>query len=104
MKRTTILLCVCLFLPLANVSAWNDTGHMIVAQLAWRALSSGERARISTLLRAHPHYEELLNQDIPAGVNPEEWIFMRAATWPDMVRPASPGQPPKPARITASHR
>ena len=102
MRRTTVLLCLCLgiLLPFPTAFAWNDSGHMIVAQLAWRALSSGERTKISALLTNHPHYAELLNTNIPPGVDAKEWIFMKAATWSDMVRPGAG----KPAHITSYHR
>ena len=95
---------VLLFVLIINAQAWNGTGHMVVAELAWRKLSSGERKAVSELLRQHPHYAELLNIDIPKNADPDEWIFLRAATWPDMVRPARPGSPPKPQHITAYHR
>ncbi len=83
--------------------AWNNTGHMVVAELAWRSLSAGERSAVSQLLRQHPHYAELLAVDIPSDADRDEWIFLRAATWPDLVRPAPSGQPPQPAHITAYH-
>ena len=89
---------------LFKAAAFNGTGHMTVAELAWRKMSSGEHAAVGKLLEAHPHYRELLAQEFPAGVDTNEWIFLRAATWPDMVRPARPGQPPKPAHITDYHR
>ena len=93
-----LLVAVCLFA--CNVRAWNSTGHMTVAELAWRAMSRAERAAASQLLRNHPHYAELLEAGLVAGVDHDEWVFLRAATWPDLVRPAMPGQPPKPESIT----
>lgn len=77
---------------------------MTVAELAWRGLSPAQHAAISKLLRSHPHYSLLLEAGLPAGVDHDEWVFLRAATWPDLVRPAQPGQPPKPASITQYHR
>jgi len=93
-------LCLC-----ADVArAWDGTGHMTVAELGWRALPPAQRTAVSKLLRAHPHYALLLEAGLPAGVDHDEWVFLRAATWPDLVRPAQPGQPPKPASITQYHR
>lgn len=83
--------------------AWNDAGHMVVAELAWRNLSAGERTAVSQLLRRHPHYAELLAADIPAGADRDEWVFLNAATWADHVRPAPAGQPPRPTAITRYH-
>ena len=77
---------------------------MTVAELAWRALSRGERTAVSDLLRQYPHYTELLEAQLVAGVDHDEWVFLRAATWPDLVRPATHGQPPKPESITQYHR
>src|SRR5688572_21466169 len=100
MKRTLLLLSLSLsFLPLP-AAAWNDSGHMIVSELAWRRLSSTERNKISTLLQQHPHYAELLNTNIPANVDAKEWIFLKASTWSDMVRPGTN----KPPHIVAHHR
>src|SRR4051794_23019276 len=70
-----------------NLHAWNGTGHMTVAELAWRKMSGSERKAVSELLRQHPHYAELLNTNVPARVDRDEWVFLRAATWPDMIRP-----------------
>ena len=92
-----------LFLFNLNLFAWNGTGHMTVAELAWRKLSSGERKTVSQLLQAHPHYAELLNTNVPRNVERDEWVFLQAATWPDMVRP-SRGATPKPEHITVYHR
>jgi len=39
-----------------------------------------------------------------AATDTNEWIFLRAATWPDLVRPARTGSPPKPKFITDYHR
>ena len=48
--------------------AWNHVGHRTVAELAWRQLSPKQRDAASELLRHHPHYEEMLAADVPAGV------------------------------------
>ena len=69
--------------------AWNETGHMIVAQIAYRQLDEGQKQQIAAILRTHPHYQLYLTAKVPAGVNEDEWAFMRASTWPDFVRPAS---------------
>ena len=100
MKTKLLSLTVILMLLTSSVAsrAWNDTGHMTVAELAWLAMSSGERSAVTLLLQQHPHYDELLNKNVPAGVDAAEWIFLKAATWPDMVRP------PKAQHIEKYHR
>jgi hypothetical protein len=38
------------------------------------------------ILKQHPHYDEFLSAKRPDGISEEEWVFLRAATWPDWVR------------------
>lgn len=80
--------------------AWNNLGHRAVAELAWRQMDRAERRAASDLLRQHPHYNELLIAEVPRGVNTNQWAFLTAAVWLDMVRPAKAGQPHKPRSIT----
>lgn len=80
--------------------AWNTVGHRTVAELAWRNMDGHERRAVSELLKQHPHYKQLLAADVPKGVDTNEWVFLTAAVWPDRVRPAKHGQPPKPEFIT----
>ena len=67
--------------------AWNDLGHITVAQIAYRQLSGDERLAVVAILRQHPHFDTYFRK--PAGLDmPEdEWLFLRAATWCDYVRP-----------------
>ncbi len=83
-----------------SASAWNSVGHRTVAELAWRKLDKNERRAVSDLLKQHPHYKQLLAANVPEGVDTDEWVFLTAAVWPDLVRPAKPGQPHKPDSIT----
>jgi hypothetical protein len=80
--------------------AWNALAHRTVAELVWRQMGPAERQAASDLLRQHPHYKALLVADVPAGLDTNEWVFLNAAAWPDWVRPARAGQPPKPRSIT----
>jgi hypothetical protein len=73
--------------------AWNDTGHMTVALIAYRQLDDAHRQKVDAVLKAHPHYALFLAADRAKGVNEGEWAFMRAAVWPDYVRPSRPGTP-----------
>lgn len=85
-RRAAVVIWMVLVLPAAEAWAWNSTGHLAVALLAWRKLSRQERASAAHILRAHPHYDRYLNQDRPREVAQDEWVFLRAATWPDWVR------------------
>jgi hypothetical protein len=81
---TTLLLA-----PIAD--AWNETGHMTVALIAYRQLSDKQKQQIAEILKAHPHYKLFLTKDLPEGVNEDEFAFVKAAAWPDWVRPSRPG-------------
>jgi hypothetical protein len=67
--------------------AWNDLGHMVVARIAYEKLTDAEQAACAAILRHHPHLNELLLKDRPANASEQEWMFLRAATWPDNIRP-----------------
>ena len=73
--------------PAIPASAWNDRGHMLVARIAYQQLSPAERAKVIAVLREHPHYRDYMAKTPPEGFSEEEWVFVRAATWSDWVRP-----------------
>ncbi|MGI9107092.1 MAG: S1/P1 nuclease [Pyrinomonadaceae bacterium] len=50
MKRVLLSCCLLLLLSPATAFAWHDTGHMVVAQIAYLNLSPAARARIDSLL------------------------------------------------------
>lgn len=94
-----MLAIVCALQGPASAWAWNETGHMTVALIAWRRLSDEQRKQIGEILKAHPHYQQLLLAGKPADVDESEWAFLRAAFWPDLVRPAAD----KPEDVTKYH-
>jgi hypothetical protein len=77
------------FLP-PPARAWNSAGHMTVALHAYRQLSDGQKVKIAHVLEKHPHFDLYLAKDLPPGVDRNEWVFIRAATWPDFVRSGPP--------------
>ncbi|HJT33674.1 MAG TPA: S1/P1 nuclease [Pirellulales bacterium] len=81
-----VVLCVCVLSLPARAFAWNHTGHMAVAMLAYRQLTRQERGAAQAMLRAHPHYDRYLAAERPREFSEEQWVFLRAATWPDWVR------------------
>jgi hypothetical protein len=91
MRKLTIVACLVLMCTARAALAWNQTGHMTVALIAWRELSDAQKQQVAELLKAHPHYTKLLLEHKPENVDESEWAFIRAAVWPDMVRPARPG-------------
>src|SRR2546423_2948252 len=72
----------------SRAHAWNSTGHQVIAQIAWKDLKPAVREKVAALLKQHPHYSNYLQL---RDVSPDEpdydmRVFMRAATWPDLVR------------------
>jgi hypothetical protein len=65
--------------------AWNDYGHELSAYLAYRGLTPEAKAAVNALLKQHPQYD-LLVAKCPEGFDKDLYVFMRAATWPDMLR------------------
>lgn len=76
---------------------------MAIGLLTWQKLDPATRQKVSEILQHHPHYKIYMNTDVPEGVSADEWAFIRAASWPDWVRPAYPGQAYKPQSITKYH-
>ncbi len=86
-RRRLLAAALILVLMAVPASAWNDTGHMVSAWIAWRKLKPEVRARVAELLRQHPRYRQDLLRDMPEGfADPDLYAFMKAATWPDIVR------------------
>jgi hypothetical protein len=86
---TVALLGLLLHWP-GRAPAWHGPGHMTVAKIAYEELKATDPKAVTAireLLRKHPHYDEFLSKDVPEGVSTDEWAFLRAATWPDWVRP-----------------
>jgi hypothetical protein len=74
--------------------AWNPSGHMIVALIAYDKLDDATKAKAVALLRAHPrfqdHFQHFMPKDLVNGsqADQDQWVFAYAATWPDSVRDA----------------
>jgi len=73
--------------------AWNATGHMTVAQIAWHSLTPAAKAQVNDLLAHSISYASWMRQ-MPAGYPDRDlYAFMRAATWPDDIRKSSADRP-----------
>jgi hypothetical protein len=66
--------------------AWHDRGHMTVALIAYRQLDDGQKKKVQSILKGHPHFGEFLSASRPADAPRDEWAVMRAAVWPDWVK------------------
>jgi hypothetical protein len=91
--RTMAAVLAALWVLVANTprlaGAWTDTGHQVVAIIAWENLSAQARQQAVALLRQAPSDAGLasllpLNGRPPAV--PEREFFVRASTWPDALR------------------
>lgn len=88
MKRASILalLAFGLLLP-CPAAAWNDPGHMLMARLVYEQLKPEVRKTYVEILKAHPRYHEDLLAGMPEGfTDPDLYAWMRAGTWPDLIR------------------
>jgi hypothetical protein len=104
MRLTTAALALAGLVAVARPApAWNAVGHMTVAKAAYDDLSDADRKRVHAVLSRHPHYDSYLTKKRPDGVPVEEWVFLRAATWPDYVRPPLPPDKGDPA-VVRYHR
>ena len=83
---------LCAFvLSASRCFAWNSIGHELVAQIAYDQLSPDTKAAILTILKHHPRVNQDLLGDEVRAKDDNLAMFLRAATWPDMVRyPAHP--------------
>jgi hypothetical protein len=94
MRRIVFPLTVLLFTLLGSTRAfgWLNTGHRIIADIAWEELTPPARAWATDILKQHPRYEADLLLDKPDGISDAEisrYAFETAATWPDIVRSQS---------------
>lgn len=70
------------------VRAWSETGHHLIALMAYDLLTPDEQARLLEILAAHPRFDEDFKP--PAFLNNEtevlRWRIGRAGYWPDIAR------------------
>ena len=69
-------------------SAWNDTGHQVVALIAWDNLAPEPRSKLVAIMRqAEPatRLPSLFPEDKRAMEVRAREFFRRAATWPDLI-------------------
>jgi hypothetical protein len=75
--------------------AWNAQGHMVCSFIAYQQLTAEQKAAIAAILQQHPHYKNYLLVGAPEDTAArDEYVFMKASTWPDAVRPPLGGHRP----------
>lgn len=87
MRRSyfALLLAAVMLLP-QTALAWNSTGHMTVANIAYSRLSNSARAQVDRLLQNHPFYQVWVS-GLPDDPQLRGRVaFLRAAVWPDDIK------------------
>jgi S1/P1 Nuclease len=94
MKKLAVLTVCCCAIS-APAAAWDGFGHMEVAAVAWSKLTPAVRARAAELLRLNPMHHRLVADAPPA--QRDQFAFIRAATWPDLIKHTHGYSPDGPA-------
>jgi hypothetical protein len=74
----------------APAAGWNETGHQIVARIAWERMTPIAREATVRLLQDAPQdacLRELFPDDARPLAERQREFFLRASTWADLVRP-----------------
>ena len=89
--RSLLALLVLLVAP--GALAWNDSGHMQIALIAYDRLPPDTQKAVVELLRKHPRFAEDFVARKPRAVIgtavEQRWYFAQAAIWPDRARDQS---------------
>jgi hypothetical protein len=75
---------ICVLAVATSAGAWNATGHMIVASIAYQLLNPPTQARVDVLLKLNPEYPRWI-----AGIRQEDRgfvAFLNAGIWPDCIK------------------
>src|SRR5438552_1827271 len=72
MKKSAMVFVVSLVAP--SVLAWHDTGHMVIASIAYPRLSAAAKTQVDRLLK------------IPLVGDPEKYDFVSASCWADDLK------------------
>lgn len=88
--RNRFLCCLGLLILVTyqqEVLGWWDSGHRIIAMIAYEQLSQEQRLQISDTLRKHPRFKEdfIIPEQI-GEASRDQWIFTQAAIWSDRIR------------------
>lgn len=84
--RATVFALLLVAMFAQSAAAWDNTGHIVIAQLAWQRMSAEQRLAATNILKAHPHWQEFLIAGRPENVPEDQWAFWQAAVWPDWVK------------------
>ncbi len=86
-RLTSVIGALLLALP---ASAWNYSGHSIIAEIAYERLTPQARARVDQMIRSHPDYNRMFAQGASDAIRNDpaalaRYAFVHAAPWPDQI-------------------
>ena len=92
---TAGLVAMLLGLGPASASAWWDSGHRLVALVAWSRMDTSTRARVLKLLGQHPQAKEYFtpSEKLQNDSMRHQWVMSQAAVWSDLVRKTDRDRP-----------
>ena len=82
--RLILLISIILISPVL-LSAWNSTGHMIVAAIAYDQMDTELQYKVRDILEKHPMYNSWM-QEMPDNFNEGAYLMMKSSLWPDQIR------------------
>jgi hypothetical protein len=85
MKRVVVAVVTTILIA-SPLLAWDGTGHMVIAYVAYKNLSDDTRKRVDELLKLNPEYKSW-TQGVPKKKR-GLIAFVNAATWPDCIKNA----------------
>ena len=92
---TALLVAMLLGLGPASASAWWDSGHRLVALVAWSRMDAATRVRVLKLLGEHPQINKYFTppDELQDESMRNQWIISQAAVWSDLVRKTDRDRP-----------
>ncbi len=92
---TAAVVAMLLGLGSASASAWWDSGHRLVALVAWSRMDTATRVRVLKLLGQHPQVKEHFTppDELRDPSMRHQWIISQAAVWSDLIRKTDRDRP-----------
>lgn len=90
-KKYIMVFALLLILPI-NVHGFNGTGHRLITLVAYERLDDNTRNEVISAIKKHKRFQSDFIDRMPHKIKEadqatkDKWIFLHAATWPDIVR------------------
>ena len=86
MKRLVLLVILVAGALARRAEAWWESGHEIVALIAWNDLTPEAKAKVIRLLRAHPDFQAMLTKEQTPEAEKDREAFLTGSIWPDLIK------------------